>query len=212
MTRYFVVDGEPADVADWFSRHPPAGYVADGGPGSVGSISDVDGFFLNLVYFDERDPDPFAQAGAALQVATLRMPDGRAGVVVAVDGAWSPARSAASYVAGEPGPLTVRLAVHRWQGDRTTRRTVAVDPERVAAALDVYDRLPGWAPAFHSCPARDAERTYTVTLHDADGTLRLALGGNCFDTATVWRNGRRLDPALANAHLLVSALGLPPAT
>jgi hypothetical protein len=207
-SRFWTVPGTPRGVAEWYARHPPRGFVSDGGPDGVGGESRPDGAWIDDVFLDQHPAMATAPAGAAVTVQTTLLSDGSVGVRATVDGVWRPARPAGSFVS-DVRRVTVRTTVTTYAGQRQRVRhhtSTITSPDAVSALVTAYNRLPGWPPFFHSCPMRLAQRRYVIVFHTASGDVSASGPMACFDILTVRRDGRQIGPYLDLASGVLALL------
>ncbi len=207
-SRFWTVPGTSRAVAEWYARHPPRGFVSDGGPDGVGGESRPDGGWIDDVYLDQHPAMGAAPVGASVTVQTTVLSDGSVGVRATVDAVWRPARPADSFVS-DVRRVTVRTTVTTYAGGRQRVRhhtRTITSPDAIRAVVAAYNRLPGWPPFFHSCPMDLTQRRYLVVFHTTSGGLSASGPMACSDILTVRRDGRRVGPYLDLASGLFTEL------
>ena len=185
-------------AATFLSRHPPAGFSADG----TGTTSSGNGAIDHLVSFNLRAP-PVGIAGETMLLVTLgHGPHGNTVARADAEVVWYPPRTAAEYL--RAGAIRSARITASFMNPRprhfvkviTSRRAIA----RLAALLNGMRATDN---SLRFCPMVDAE--YHVTFSGHGGQSRVAVGASGCGTDSVAVNGK-VQPPLWDPDRLIHAL------
>jgi hypothetical protein len=203
---YWTVGGSASTVAEWYARHPPAGFRVQGGAGTVDGEGGSGTPSINDVYLVQPGHDLLPPHGVQIVVQTVQLAQG-VGIRATATTIWRPARPAASFV-DHVTSIDVREQVTRYgRNAHRSRHDWTIDsPRDLRAVVTTFNRLPGWPPIVHGCFPIRVEHRYRVTFRTDAGSVIVTGTISCYDDLAVRRHGQRVGPLLDDGSRLAAAL------
>jgi len=211
--RFWTVNEAPHTLSEWFAVHVPHGFVADGGPGTLG------GGVVIWYVTDHLAELPANISEALLQLSIVGPASGPAVLRVDSTVGWTAPRSADEFVSTRDRVVVVTV-IHTRQRNRAGKRVVVADATRVQRIASTFNHLtvePPFDANGGGChgPASPDPVSYQAAFAEsatAAPDLVATVGGGCAGVG-VTVNGRAAlilndEPKGALGYALAHVLGL----